>query len=83
MQAAFTAGLRGSMPCRLLEKEGKVRVDRIKLHRPFHGRFDTGAVAGSMLYLTGFNPPTVGSLLSLDLEKPDQDPQVWHCSPSS
>ena len=78
-QAASEVVLRACMSCRLLEKEGKVRVDGIKRLWQYRQRFDMGAVAGSMLYLTSFSPPTVGTLLCINLEKPDQDPQVQHC----
>ena len=58
-----------------------MRVDGIKRLWQYRQRFDMGAVAGSMLYLTSFSPPTVGTLLCINLEKPDQDPQVQHCRP--
>ena len=58
-----------------------MRVDGIKILRQCRKRFDMGAVAGSMLYLTSFSPPDVGTLLCISLEKPDQEPQVQHCSP--
>ena len=46
------------------------------LKQPVPLCFTLGAVAGNMLYLTSFTTPTHGDLYSVDLTKPNADPQV-------
>ena len=64
---------------RLEEKKISMDIQYLRVLEPRSERFTVGAVAGSMLYLTSFQKPILGAILSVDLAQQFVKPEVRAC----
>ena len=61
---------------RLDEKVGTMQIDCLRVLKSRKERFISGAVSGSMLYLTSLQAPILGAILCFDLTQHDKAPFV-------
>ena len=67
--------------CRLTD-EGDTLYGHVRQLDGRLDRFEVGAVAGDMLYLTSFQSPLYGALLAINLLK-DEEPKVRSAEPAT
>ena len=67
--------------CRLTD-EGRMLYGDVRQLGARKDRFEMGAIAGDMLYLTSFQSPLYGALLAINLLE-DEEPKVCRAEPAT